>query len=59
MTLRAVLIVVLAYLRPNSCSLPKPNIVLFLVDDLGFGDVPCFGKHSLALSLLRRSALLL
>jgi hypothetical protein len=22
----------------------KPNIVLFLVDDLGIGDVPCFGK---------------
>ncbi len=26
-------------------SSAKPNIVLFLVDDLGIGDVPCFGKN--------------
>ena len=35
-----------AFLRPSQLEDVRPNVVIFLADDLGYGDLPFFGHPS-------------
>lgn len=39
------LLVVLGFLALDTAGARRPNIVYFMADDLGYGDVKCFGKE--------------
>jgi arylsulfatase A len=39
---------VLVFLTTLLCAAGKPNFVVFLVDDLGYGDVGCFGRNNVS-----------
>jgi arylsulfatase A-like enzyme len=48
-------IILLAIISSSLCS--QPNILIFLADDLGIGDVGCFGNTTLATPHIDRIAL--
>ena len=36
---------ILLFCKTNSQNLEKPNFVFFLVDDLGYSDIGCYGSN--------------
>ena len=51
-----VLIQFIAYLCATSATLPKPNIILIVADDLGYGDTSLTGNPTIATPQLERLA---
>ena len=51
-----ILPVILAYCWPSSLSAQHPNIVIIYVDDLGYGDVGCYGARAVATPNIDRLA---
>jgi arylsulfatase A len=55
MTIRGILIVAV-FLAANAFAAARPNVVFLLADDLGYGDLGCFGQQKIRTPNLDRMA---
>ena len=40
-------LIILIFINVKNNQASKPNIIVFLVDDLGIGDIGCFGNTTI------------
>jgi hypothetical protein len=52
----SVLLACLSSLSPGAVTLPRPNILVVVADDLGYGDLACFGHPEIKTPHLDRLA---
>ncbi|KAG8589867.1 hypothetical protein GDO81_006551 [Engystomops pustulosus] len=57
MAILAFLLLVLGLCEPNEATSQKPNILLFMADDLGIGEIGCYGNYTIRTPNIDRLAL--